>query len=77
MDEKIKRIFATILQVPVTAICDENTHDQIENWDSMNHLILIAGFEDEFSIDIEPEEIIIMYESFGKFKEMIIKKVES
>lgn len=75
MEEKIKQIFATIIDVSPDQIHNETTPDDLENWDSMNHLMLIAAFEEEFSINIEPEEIGEMRESFAKFKKLILQKI--
>jgi len=74
-EEKIKELFATVLQVPQVEITYESTPDTIVQWDSLNHLNLIATFEDELSIDIEPEEMQEMMENFKKFKTVILQKV--
>lgn len=75
MDEKIKNLFATVLQVPVDEINSETTPFVIEQWDSFSHLNLIAVFEENFSINIEPEEILVMRESFGKFSFIVLQKI--
>ncbi len=76
MVEKTKDLFAAVLQVDVREINDETTRYSIKNWTSLNHLALIAAFEEEFEIEIEPEEIPVMIESFGKFKEVILLKLQ-
>lgn len=76
MDE-IKFLFASVMQVSPTQITESSTSDEIASWTSLNHLNLIAAFEEKFDINIEPEEISIMAESFGCFQEVIIKKIKT
>ena len=75
LENKILELFADILGLDFRTINDAVTPDEINAWDSMNHINLISVFEDELSIDIEPEEIPEMMESFGKFKSVILTKI--
>ena len=75
MEERIKSIFSTVIDVSPDQLHDETTPNDLGNWNSLNHLVLIAAFEEEFSINIDPEEITIMWESFSKFKGLIVQKV--
>ena len=75
MEQKIKQLFADVLQVSIDQILESTTPDNLEEWDSLNHLNLIATFEEEFSIDIEPEEIPEMMENYSAFKLLIMKKI--
>ncbi len=75
MEEKIRDLFAAILQVASDEINDDSTPKTVKTWDSLNQLNLIVAFEEEFSIDIEPEEIKGMTESFKQFKAVILQKV--
>lgn len=74
MKKEIRDLFATILQIAPDEINDDSTPNTVKTWDSLNHLNLIAAFEEEFSIDIEPEEIKGMMESFKQFKSVILQK---
>ena len=75
MKAKIKQLFADVLQVSISQILDSTTPVNLEQWDSINHLNLIAIFEDEFSIDIEPEEIPQMMQSYHTFSSFIENKI--
>jgi acyl carrier protein len=75
LEERIKLIFATVLNISPDQVHDETKPDDLENWDSMNHLLLVAAFEDEFSINIEPEEIGDMWKNYTAFKKLIMQKV--
>lgn len=75
MEEKIKELFATILLTSVDIINDKTAPGNLENWDSFQHLTLVSGFEEEFDIEIEPEEIPEMYKDFQIFKKTILQKL--
>ena len=60
VEERIRELFATILQVPPAQVGDASEPGTLEQWDSMQHLMLVSGFEEEFSVDVDPEEAIDM-----------------
>tara|TARA_B100002003_G_C13694420_1_gene349718 strand:+ start:30 stop:287 length:258 start_codon:yes stop_codon:yes gene_type:complete len=76
-ENSIKGLFSKILKVPVSEISENLDPDKIGTWDSLNHLTLISSFEEEFSIDIEPEEMIAMYQNYKVFKSIILRKLLS
>ena len=75
MGIKIKELFATILNINEKDINGDITPQNIEKWDSMQHLILVSSFEEEFKINIEPEEAIEMYKDFNTFKTIVMQKL--
>jgi acyl carrier protein len=75
MEGKIKELFATILNINEKDINGDTNPQKIENWDSMQHLILVSGFEEEFKINIEPEEAVEMYKDFNAFKTIVMQKL--
>ena len=77
MDEKIRELFATLLQVPLEQIGDQTTPASLERWDSMQHLIVVAGFEEEFGIDLDPEEAVEMYKDFATFKRILRQRMDA
>jgi acyl carrier protein len=77
MDEKIRELFATILQVAPEGIEDQTSPASLERWDSMQHLILVAGFEEEFGVDLDPEEMVEMFKDFATFKRIVRKRMKS
>jgi acyl carrier protein len=77
MDERIRELFATLLQVPLGEIGDQTTPASLERWDSMQHLIVVAGFEEEFGIDLDPEEAVEMYKDFATFKRILRQRMEA
>jgi acyl carrier protein len=76
MEDRIRQLFATILQVDVDRIRDETDPGTLERWDSMQHLILVSSFEEEFGVDVDPEEAVTMYGNFAAFKKVMMQKLE-
>jgi acyl carrier protein len=75
VEERIRELFATMLQVDAAAVDDRTTPERLERWDSMQHLILVSGFEEEFGVDVDPEEAIDMYKDFAAFKKVVLQKL--
>jgi len=58
MSEKLYKLIAKILDVPVSDINDESSPETLENWDSFNSLVIADELESEFNISFSLEEII-------------------
>jgi acyl carrier protein len=76
MEEKIRELFATLLQVRPSEIHDGTDPASIARWDSMQHMILVSGFEEEFGVDVDPEEAVDMYKDFATFKRVVLQKMQ-
>ena len=76
METKVKELFATILEVPANKINDTTTPENIENWDSFKHIVLVSAFEEEFNISVEPEDVVEMYKDYETFKMIIMEKLK-
>ena len=76
LDEKIRELFATLLQVAPEGIDDRTSPSSLERWDSMQHLIVVAGFEEEFGIDVDPQEAVEMFKDFATFKRIVRQRIE-
>lgn len=66
-----------MLQVPVASITDDADPSRLERWDSMQHLILVSGFEEELGVDIDPEEAVEMYKDFATFRAIVLRKYQA
>lgn len=75
METKVKELFAIVLQVSAEEINEKSTPDNVENWDSFQHIVLVSAFEEEFDICIEPEEVVEMYKDYLTFKKIIMEKL--
>ncbi len=54
-------------------LTDETGPDDIEAWDSLGHVNIITAVEDEFEIEISPEEIGEI-QTIGDIKKMLAQK---
>jgi acyl carrier protein len=77
LDEKIRELFATLLQVELEGIDDHTSPASLERWDSLQHMILVAGFEEEFGVDVDPEEAVEMFKDFATFKRILRQTMDA
>jgi acyl carrier protein len=57
MLNRVCAIAADIFQVPESSLGPLSSPDTIESWDSLHHLGLVVALEQEFNVQISPEEI--------------------
>jgi acyl carrier protein len=74
--EKYDKIFIDTFSLPEGALKEDLVYNTIPAWDSIGHMSMIAGIEDEFGITMETDDII----NFGSYKkgfEILVKyKIE-
>ena len=73
MEQKLKKIMADIFMVQVGEITEGSSMDNLEEWDSLNHIQLITSIEEEFKILLKEEEIVNMI-SIANIKDVLRKK---
>ncbi|MEJ6736633.1 MAG: acyl carrier protein [Flavobacteriales bacterium] len=56
--EQVNIIFREVLENATLEIDLETSAQNIDNWDSLNHVILIAAIESQFNISFELDEMI-------------------
>lgn len=57
MLDKLVEIVAELFDLEPTAVDDRLTPEDVELWDSMNHLRLVSAVEEEFGIKLSMQEI--------------------
>lgn len=60
----------TLMLSADTQINDQTTSQDLPAWDSLGHINIINAIEDEYDIEITPEQIAKL-ESVAHFKELI------
>ena len=68
------RIFIDILEDDEIILKEETTADDIEEWDSLNHIQLIVAIEKHFNIKFTSIEIQ-SFKNVGEMCETILKKL--
>jgi acyl carrier protein len=70
LDERIKLVFAETFQIAPELIADETRRGAFECWDSLGHLDLIEALNNEFAVEIPPEQALDM-ETVADIKRVI------
>ena len=74
--EKYSEIFKTSLNVDADKVNENLKYNEIDEWDSIGHMTLVAALEEEYKITFETDDIID-FSSFEKGIEILKKyKVE-
>lgn len=58
--EKLVQCFVSALNIEADKVTDSLTYNEISEWDSTAHMILIAELEDQFDIMLDTDDIIDM-----------------
>ena len=67
--EKLKNAFVEGLEIPVEEV-ETATMESVDKWDSIGQMSLVAMIEDEFGIELEPDEVM-QFTSFAAGVEIL------
>ena len=70
--KKYSEIFKTALNIGDDKLNENLKYNEIEEWDSIGHMALVAALEEEFKISFETDDIID-FSSYNKGKEILKK----
>lgn len=65
--KKVNEVFQDVFYDTSLEVNDETTAADIDEWDSLTHITLIAAIEDEFDIKFDMTEVV----KFEKVSDMI------
>ena len=71
MENEIKEIMKNILKVDIK---DDSNRQNIDVWDSFNHLDILVNIEKKYSISFSPEEMAII-NSYSDLYNMVKSKI--
>jgi acyl carrier protein len=54
--EKLQEIMANALEIPASAITQETTMDEIEEWDSLGHVHIMVALEQAFDLYMDVDD---------------------
>ena len=57
MNSKLRDLISKILLVDIDQVIPDLKQDDLEDWDSMTHLVLISDIESEFDVSFTDEEV--------------------
>ena len=70
--ERLTKVFRDVFDDEYIVLCDETTSDDIEDWDSFEHINLVVAVEDEFSFKIPMGKVITM-KNVGEMVDIILE----
>lgn len=65
--KKYRNVFIESLSIEKDKMKDNLEYNEIPEWDSIGHMTLMSGLEEEFNISLETDDIV----DFGSFKKGI------
>lgn len=72
--KRVEEIFREELEIDDLVLTDETTADDVEEWDSLSHVQLVAAMEEAFGIEFKSREIL-SWENIGDLIDSIEKKL--
>ena len=70
--ERYKNTFIKSLSIEKENFQESLEYNQIPEWDSIGHMTLMSGLEEEFNISLETDDIVD-FSSYVKGKEILKK----
>lgn len=71
-NQKLNNSFSTALGIDSPLIVETLQYQEIPEWDSISHMILISQIEEDFDVSIDTDDVIDM-SSFSKAKQILSK----
>lgn len=72
--ETLNEVFRDVFDDESIEVNDETTSDDIEDWDSLEHINLIAAVEQEFGMKFNMGQVVSM-KNVGEMADIIIEKI--
>lgn len=72
--EKVTAIFRDVFDDDDLIVTDSTNSDDIEDWDSLEHIALIVSMEKEFDMKFDIKEVNKL-ENVGQMVDMIVSKL--
>ena len=70
----VKNIFVDTFEVEASSITEETSSTEIKNWDSLNHVVLIAAVEEKFKVKFPLGELMEL-KSIGEIVNSVMEKM--
>lgn len=73
--ERVQEVAADVFNVPKDCIAGQSSPQNIDGWDSVQHLNLVLALEQRFAVQFPPEEIVQM-KSIGDIVGLVEKRLQ-
>ena len=74
--ERLNKVFQDVFDDDTIEVHDETTADDIDEWDSFEHINLVVAVEDEFSFKIPMGKVVTM-KNVGEMVDIILEETAS
>lgn len=72
--EKLNEVFRDVFDDEDITVTDATTADDIEDWDSLEHINLLAAIEQEFGMKFSMGQVVSM-KNVGEMVDIILAKI--
>ena len=72
--EKVNEIFRDVFDDDTLVITDSTNSDDIEDWDSLEHITLVVSMEKEFDLKFDLKEVNALA-NVGEMADLIARKL--
>lgn len=72
---ELNEIFSDVLEMESVVLTEETTAEDIEEWDSLNHIHIVVSIEKKFAIRFGSEEIQ-SWDTVGEIVDSIVEKTD-
>lgn len=72
--DKLNEIFRDVFDDESITVCETTTADDIEDWDSLEHINLVAAVEQAFGMKFTMGQVVTM-KNVGEMVDIIMDKV--
>ena len=73
--ETLNGVFQDVFDDESMTVNDETTSDDIEDWDSLEHINLIAAVEQEFGVKFNMGQVVSM-KNVGEMVDIILSQID-
>ena len=73
--ETLNGVFQDVFDDESIEVHDETTSDDIEDWDSLEHINLIAAVEQEFGVKFNMGQVVSM-KNVGEMGDIILSQID-
>lgn len=72
--ERLNEVFRDVFDDETIVVCETTTANDIEDWDSLEHINLMAAVESEFGIKFSMGQVVTM-KNVGEMADIILQKL--
>lgn len=74
LDDKLADLLASVFDIDKDQINADSNVDNVEGWDSVNHMHLVVALEEEFGIEFKDDEAVELI-SFELIRSYLKEKI--